>query len=118
MEKKVDKGDYLITHFRNAVPRQFFMRCGSSKIIQLSNQGGKQARNTGGKRIYHSYLVLFCGKFRAHVYGCETTYKDGFEEDQLSLLAFGVYAKLERHTVSVGASIGNCKWIKSLIRIN
>ena len=32
-KEKVDKGDYFITHFRNAVPGHFFMRCGSSKIL-------------------------------------------------------------------------------------
>ena len=32
-KEKVDKGDYRITHFQNAVPGHFIMRCGSSKIL-------------------------------------------------------------------------------------
>ena len=88
-KEKFDKGDYLITHFRNAVPGHFVIHCGSSKILQLSNQGGKQAGKAGGKSKYHSYLVLLYGKFCAHVDGCKTTYKYGFEEEQLLLLALG-----------------------------
>ena len=115
--KKVDKGDYLITHFRNAVPGQFFMRCGSSKILQLSNQGGKQAGNAGGKRKYHSYLVLFYSKCRAHVYGCETTYKAGFEEDQLRLLALEGYAPIQMQMHIIGKCIHQVGKAYSICRV-
>ena len=94
----------MINHFRNAVPGHFVMRCGSSKILQLSNQGGKQAGKAGGKRKYRSYPVLFYGKLCAHVDGCQTTYKDGFEEEQLHLLALGGSAPIQMKM----NIIGNC----------
>ena len=52
-KEKLDKGDYLITHFRNAVPGHVVMRCGSSKILQLSNQGGTQSGKEGDKIKSH-----------------------------------------------------------------